>query len=273
MNRGLPSCLAFEDPSTNYHTKGLDIAAAAYTSELGFLANPVNHVQPAEMANQAVNSLALISARRTAEANDVLSMLLATHLYCVCQALDLRYLEFVFREEFNPYVQQSLVETFSDFLPDAVFPSLSIKVTQAMWRRLETTTSWDLEPRWKDAFSYASSHVVDELATDAARTTSLDGKNPIQMLAKWKQAGVARAVEMTRRNRDAFATAQTNPTAQYLGKTKALYTFVREQLGVKTRRGDVYMGKQEDTIGSNVAKIYDSIKSGAINKVLTQIIA
>jgi len=55
MNRGLPSCLASEEPSTSYHTKGLDIAAAAYTSELGFLANPVStHVQPAEMSNQAV---------------------------------------------------------------------------------------------------------------------------------------------------------------------------------------------------------------------------
>jgi phenylalanine ammonia-lyase len=55
MNRGLPPSLAASDPSHNYHGKGLDIAAAAYVSELGYLANPVStHIQSAEMHNQAV---------------------------------------------------------------------------------------------------------------------------------------------------------------------------------------------------------------------------
>src|SRR5713226_6518921 len=55
MNRGLPPSLAASDPSLNFHGKGLDIAVAAYTSELGFLANPVStHIQSAEMHNQAV---------------------------------------------------------------------------------------------------------------------------------------------------------------------------------------------------------------------------
>ena len=55
FNRGLPPSLAGSDPSVNYFAKGLDIATAAYVSELGYLANPVStHIQSAEMHNQAV---------------------------------------------------------------------------------------------------------------------------------------------------------------------------------------------------------------------------
>jgi phenylalanine ammonia-lyase len=58
MNNGLPPSLAATDPSLNYHTKGVDIATAAYAAELGYLANPVStHIQSAEMHNQAVKQV------------------------------------------------------------------------------------------------------------------------------------------------------------------------------------------------------------------------
>lgn len=101
-NRGLPPNLVIEDPSISLIFKGTDLNIAALTAELGFLANPINHVQTAEMGNQSLNSLALISARYTHTANELLSELMAAHLIAICQALDIRAMHLQFQEIYRP---------------------------------------------------------------------------------------------------------------------------------------------------------------------------
>lgn len=105
-NYGLPPSLAVDEPSESFLLKAVEIMMAALQSELGFLANPAgNHVQSAEMGNQSLNSLALISARYTHSAIDVLTQLASCHLLCVCQALDLRAMQLKFLEDFEPKLE------------------------------------------------------------------------------------------------------------------------------------------------------------------------
>ncbi|KAL9941452.1 hypothetical protein D7B24_007343 [Verticillium nonalfalfae] len=111
---GLPPNLCSDDAGTSFLFKGLDVVVAALASELGFLANPVgSHVQTAEMGNQSLNSLALVSARYTLEAVDVLSQMASAHLLALCQALDLRTIEIEGRNDdavppnATPYIGQA----------------------------------------------------------------------------------------------------------------------------------------------------------------------
>lgn len=100
---GLSPNLCSDDANNSFLFKGLDVVVAGLTSELGFLANPVgSHVQTAEMGNQSLNPLALVSARYTLEAVDVLSQIASAHLLVLCQALDLRAIEIEGRKDAPP---------------------------------------------------------------------------------------------------------------------------------------------------------------------------
>ncbi|SCV61270.1 related to phenylalanine ammonia-lyase [Fusarium fujikuroi] len=148
LNKGLPPNLAADDPSLSFTAKGIDISMAAYMSELAFFANPVtSHVQSAEMSNQSINSLALISGRLALQAADITAHMCAAHLYIVCQALDLRVLHNTFLQALQHDANTVLEPFINNSIPDQERKDLKDRFYKALVDSWTNSASHDLEAR------------------------------------------------------------------------------------------------------------------------------
>ncbi|KNZ63099.1 phenylalanine ammonia-lyase [Puccinia sorghi] len=251
INKGLPSCLNGHKPSTNYHTKGLDTSCAAYCSELQYLAGPVTtHVQSAEGHNQAINSLAFISARKTLEAIEILKMLMASHLYCLCQALDLRVFELRFKNMLGALFSEAVADSFGSQLSKGSMEGMVMGIIDRFWSRRETTAALDTEERVRDGLECTVSVIVEAFELEkkqipvgsVERFFSSSAKLIIRCLASLRTQGL------------------DHHTVDYLGGSRPLYEFVRGSLGVRVRQGDVVEEIQGPTIGGMVDRIFCSLQ-------------
>lgn len=166
---------------------GIDIAMAALTSELEYLAGPVStHIQSAEMGNQAVNSLALISARYTVRSIDTLQQLLSYSLYILCQALDLRALQRFIYLQLEKDISASVSNFFSTWIDTASQVELSKKVLSRLKRRLEETSARDLVPRLQEAYMVAGFEILKFFAA----LPSGGGADPLRNIMAWRDVSV-----------------------------------------------------------------------------------
>ena len=266
-NHGLPPNLAPDEPSQSFLMKGVDIMVAALQAELGFLANPVNHVQTAEMGNQALNSLALISARYTHNALDILSKLASAYLLALCQALDLRAMHLRFLEQLYPQ--------FEDLL-NGVFPWMKAAKTetewenfsQSLWKRLmkefDRLTTSDSQDRFAQAVKSCQPFIFDA-APEA------DPSELVSSIRAFNTCCPPLFYETYLKNRDFYF--EHGDARPLLGSaSKRMYTFVRDYLGVPfITTKDLQTpsfgmsdkpAKEIPTIGSLITKIYTAIRNG-----------
>ncbi|KAF7321585.1 Phenylalanine ammonia-lyase [Mycena kentingensis (nom. inval.)] len=270
MNRGLPPSLAATDPSLNYHAKGIDIAAAAYVSELGYLANPVStHVQSAEMHNQAVNSLALISGRATIDSLEVLSLLIASYLYVLCQALDLRAMQTELVAGLDVIASEELTRIFGAQLPAADLRLIITAVRPALQAALNETSTMDAGPRMVKVAAASTTVLVDALSASSAVAA-------LTHIPEFRASLAARAEQLldTLRRAYLFGERGAAPASAYLAKTRPVYEFVRVKLGIKMHGAENYtrweegLNGAEDTTGGHVSRIHEAIRDGKLQPTI-----
>jgi len=267
FSNGLPPNLTADEPSQNFLLKGIDINVASLQAELGLLTAPVEpHVQNAEMGNQSLNSLALLSARYTHTALNILSQMSAAYLLTLCQALDLRALHYHFLDNLEPDFKQLLTRSFAPFMNnlDLLHRSVWIEFKKSM----ANTTATDSSER----FIHITENLQSKILIHAASHTKKDA-GLIAALRQWTDKCSKLALQTHRSTRTTYT---RNPDAtEFLGRASTrMYKFVRFTLRVPfqistpettgTVSADVAYGPNSTTIGALVTKIHTAIQNGSL---------
>ena len=261
FNNGLPPNLTADEPSQSFLFKGIDINMASLQAELGFLSAPVPpHVQNAEMGNQSVNSLALLSARYTHTALDVLSQMSAAYLLTLCQALDLRALHIHFLAALEPDLKRISFELFEPLLEDLDL------LHHAIWlhfrKALVDTIAVDSSQRFVQVMQTLQPTILNH-----AILNSKDGAGLLTALRQWTESCASLSLDIFRSTRSTYS---TKPDAsEFLGSaSKRMYKFVRFHLSVPfqtaSRCVESTNGLDNTSLGALLSKIHCAIQNGAL---------
>ncbi|KAF5877979.1 putative phenylalanine ammonia-lyase protein [Botrytis fragariae] len=276
-NNGLPPNLVADEPSESWMFKGIDIMIAALQSELGFLSNPVgSHVQTAEMGNQALNSLGLISSRYTLSALEVLTQLSAAHLVAICQALDLRGIQDLFFMNLRPKFESSFNQSLGkytqerhgqcDSMETKELSELQLLLWDKLTITLNRTSNMDSITRFEHAAQSLQAAILDKLEPSL---------NMLQALKDWTKVCSKQMIDThniaKRKYSESIGVAKF-----FLGKAgERMYCYVRNELHIpfvdeeylKSSEWSPDTPNSYQSIGSMVTAVYERMRSGELYSV------
>lgn len=205
------------------------------------------------------SSLALISARATIQSIEVLSLLVASYIYTLCQALDLRALQAELQAGIDSITRSQLSQFFDAYLSSDQLDQLFTLVSRAMDRTLETSSTMDAAPRMQKVAGAAITPIV-EFASD-----HLELAPGLTKVAEFRTKVARECLPLIEELRRAYLNGERGdaPAARFLGRTRPVYEFVRVTLGVKMHgkenaaKFSKGLGVEDGSIGQNISLIYE----------------
>lgn len=274
-NNGLEANLN-ASADVNFTMKGIDINMSAYMSELAALTHPVSaHVMSAEMHNQGINSLALLSARRTMEAVDLLAHMSACHIYVSCQAIEIRanHAQFI----------SNIHSNMEELLATGAFHRLGLNGLQAetlcssLLSTIESTWSRTSSNTWQERVLSGIEAIMSPVNDFVATQNPDCSVSMIIAFKKQLQSIISSTAETVFYTNLAILPERVAPR---LGRgTAQLYVWVRSKLNIPMNRGlqddPLYNAQRslptsgKKSIGSSVSIIYENLlKVGTMDMIL-----
>lgn len=292
LNNGLPPNLVGEDPTASAMFQPLDLHIAALQSELGFLSAPVNHVQTAEMGNQALNSLAFISARYTHTSINILAEMAAVHLLALCQAVDLRALTSQFLDSYRPRFASLVAETFKSPNTSGSVEEIENSLWPELIKSFKNTASMGDNQRFKSIAADLRSSLT---LHPSFRSLLLNNDDPLRLLDRFSDAAETSLRQAWCLHRDSYITHGGNATHVLGMASNHMYSFVRHTLKIpflstsriltpqpvdsshehRLNNGDYSEDssvQEAPTIGTYTGAIYRALQDGTVLPVLSRIL-
>lgn len=235
------------------------------------------------MANQAINSLALLSARYTHTSIDTFLMLCASYIYSLCQALDLRVIHMQYLDSVHSPLRRMTEVGFASALPKESLEELQLLIWEHFIHQFKETTTKDSTVRFQSIAESTQAIFMTFLTkSDHLSINSLlVGLSAIPQWTTDASALMRKHFDQSRK----IALRNCQTPAYLSSSSKRIYEYVRLRMGIPLNRGLLDHATVKGTssmeerwgdgqhIGGCVSRIYDSLRSGELMDIAMECLA